>query len=102
MEQNDHRCKLIVLNSKDGDRLNGEYLSRVRFNFRDILKEDDIYLLALIQRRSSYKFYKYKYNNQFYEVNGVNYTLTIPEKENYNATPFIAQFISLYNGEVSR
>jgi hypothetical protein len=29
--------KLIVLNSKDGDK-NGEYLSHVRFNFRDILK----------------------------------------------------------------
>jgi hypothetical protein len=37
--------KLIVLNSKDGDKLNGEYLSHVRFNFRDILKGDEIYFM---------------------------------------------------------
>jgi hypothetical protein len=36
--------KLIVLNSKDGDKLNGEYLSHVRFNFRDILKEVIFYV----------------------------------------------------------
>ena len=36
--------RLITLNSKDGEKLNGTYLSNVRFNFSGLL-QDDIYLV---------------------------------------------------------
>lgn len=93
--------KIIVLNSKDGDKLNGEYLSRIRFNFRDILKkEDNIYYvgITLLSAEIPCSFYNISVNNQTlkYTVNSTTYTLTIPEG-NYNATSFIAQFVSLYN-----
>lgn len=93
--------KLIVLNSKDGDKLNGEFLSRVRFNFKDILKkEDDIYYVGatLSSAEVPVSFYNINSNNQVlkYSVNSVSYSLTISEG-NYTATSFIAQFVSLYN-----
>lgn len=93
--------KIIVLNSKDGDKLNGEYLSRIKFNFKDILKkEDDIYYVGatLLTAEIPCSFYNINVNNQTlkYTVNSTTYTITIPEG-NYNATNFISQFIYLYN-----
>lgn len=93
--------KLIVLNSKDGIKLNGEYLSHVRFNFRDILKkEDDIFYvgLSLLSAEIPCSFYNVNVNNATlnYRVNSIDYSLTLNEG-NYNTTTFIAEFVSQFN-----
>ena len=93
--------KLIVLNSKNADKLNNEYLSNVRFNFRDILRRDvDIFYtsVALLSAEIPCSFYNININNQVlkYTVNSVGYTLTVPEG-NYNATSFITAFLAQFN-----
>jgi hypothetical protein len=93
--------KLIVLNSKNSDKLNGEYLSNVRFNFRDVLKRDpDIFYtsVALQSAEIPCSFYNINVNNQTlkYTVNSVSYTLTVPES-NYNYSTFITAFVAQFN-----
>jgi hypothetical protein len=44
---NIEESKLIVLNSKDADLLNGDFLSHVRFNFRDVLRRRAIYYVGV-------------------------------------------------------
>lgn len=93
--------KIIVLNSKDGDRLNGDLLSDVRFNFRDILKKDkDIYYVScsLLSCEIPVSFYNVNINNNIlkYSINSIEYTLTVPEG-NYSAITFISEFVSQFN-----
>jgi hypothetical protein len=90
--------KLIVLNSKDGDKLNGEYLSHVRFNFRDILKGRRYILCGYSISRNTVFFYNINVNNSTlnYSVNSTDYSLTLTEG-NYNATTFISEFVSQFN-----
>jgi hypothetical protein len=84
--------KLIVLNSKeDGDKLNGEYLSHVRFNFRDILKGRRYILCGYVSSisRNTVFFYNINVNNSTlnYSVNSTDYSLLT--EGNYNATTFM-------------
>jgi hypothetical protein len=93
--------KLIVLNAKDGDKLNGEYLSHVRFNFKDILKkEEDIFYvgLSLLSAEIPCSFYNINVNDATlnYSVNSVEYSMTLTEG-NYTATTFIAEFVSQFS-----
>jgi hypothetical protein len=92
--------KLVVLNSKEATKLNGEYLSQVQFNFRDLLKneEDILYAgLALLSAEIPISFYNvHAYNqNLTYAVNGIAYSLTIPEG-NYSTSTFIIAFTTLF------
>lgn len=93
--------KIIVLNSKDGDKMNGDLLSNVRFNFRDILKKDkDIYYVScsLLSCEIPVSFYNVNINNNIlkYSINSIEYTLTVPEG-NYSAITFISEFVSQFN-----
>lgn len=93
--------KLIVLNSKDGVKLNGEYLSHIKFNFKDILQKDsDIFYvgLSLMTAEIPCSFYNLNVNNSTlsYSINSIAYSMTLTEG-NYNATTFIAEFVSKFN-----
>lgn len=93
--------KIIILNSKDAIKLNGEYLSYVSFNFRDILKRDeDIYYtsIAVLSAEIPFSFYTVNENNNTlnYTINSIDYILVLNEG-NYNATTFITEFVSKFN-----
>lgn len=93
--------KLITLNSNEGVKLNGEYLSQINFNFIDILKDEEDILykeLGLLSAEIPVSFYNINVNNQvlYYTINNIQYNLTIPEG-NYNATNFITEFQTQFN-----
>lgn len=93
--------RIIVLNSKNADKLNNEYLSHVRFNFRNILQKESgiIYTsVALSSAEIPCSFYNINVNNQTlkYTINSVSYTLFVPES-NYNYTTFITAFVAQFN-----
>lgn len=95
--------KIIVLNSKDGIKQNGELLSSVLFPFRDILKKDDDILYvscALLSCEIPVSFYNININNQIliYTINGIEYTLIVSEG-NYNAISFMNAFTSQFNAD---
>jgi hypothetical protein len=91
--------KLIVLNSKeDGDKLNGEYLSHVRFNFRDILKGRRYILCGYVSSisRNTVFFYNINVNNSTlnYSVNSTDYSLLT---EGIIMRQLLCEFVSQFN-----
>ena len=95
--------KLIVLNSKDADKLNAELLSDVNFKFKDILKAEENILYvscSLLSAEIPCSFYNININNQLliYTINGVEYSLIVQEG-NYNATSFITEIVSQFNSD---
>ena len=92
--------KLISLNCKDGVKQNGDFNSNILFNFIDIIKRDinTLYFSVYIQSAEiPYSFYNVSenYNIIYYNVEGNNYTITIPEG-NYTAKTFINEFNSQF------
>lgn len=92
--------KLINVNSADSQQINGDYLSDVNFNFRNVLyREDDILYstIDLINAQIPCSFYNVNVNNNFfsYTVDGVNYSFSISEG-NYNSATFISKFTVLF------
>tara|TARA_R100001198_G_scaffold96417_1_gene86120 strand:- start:177 stop:1169 length:993 start_codon:yes stop_codon:yes gene_type:complete len=93
--------KLIVLSSKDGEKLNGSMNSNVLFNFKDImLKSNDILLTtcAVLDAEIPASYYNVNLTNSSTSItrNGVTYLITVPSG-NYNANEFITAFTSAYN-----
>jgi hypothetical protein len=93
--------KLIVLNSNDAIKLNGEYLSNVNFPFTDILKKDTDILYtscALLTAEIPVSFYNININNftLYFSINDITYSISLDEG-NYNATNFITEFVSKFN-----
>lgn len=97
--------KLIVLSSKDGEKLNGSMNSNVLFNFKDImLKSNDILLTtcAVLDAEIPASYYNVNSSNSSTSItrNGVTFTITVPSG-NYNANEFITEFKSLYDTATS-
>lgn len=85
--------RIINLNSKHALQNNATYLSDVLFKFKEILREEEdiIYTTCgLLNAQIPVSFYNVNVNNQtlYYKVDGIPYTLVIPES-NYNSTSFI-------------
>jgi hypothetical protein len=80
--------RLITLNSKDGEKVNGTYLSSIKFNFSGLL-QDDIYLIrtyiTVLNAQIPVSFYIIDDTN-----NILNYTQAVIDKSitvpigNYN------------------
>jgi hypothetical protein len=89
--------RLITLNSQDGEKINGTYLSNIRFNFSGLL-QDDIYLIrtyiTVLNAQIPVSFYIIDDTDNvlYYTENSVPKTITIPIG-NYNGN----QMVSLLN-----
>jgi len=89
--------RLITLNSQDGEKLNGEYLSSIKFNFSGLL-QDDIYLIrtyiTVLNAQIPVSFYIIDDTDNilYYTQNSVPKTITIPIG-NYNGN----QMVTLLN-----
>ncbi len=61
--------RLITLNSKDGEKINGTYLSNINFNFSGLL-QDDIYLvrtyITVLNAQFPVSFYIIDDNNNIF------------------------------------
>lgn len=94
------KSKIISLHAIDGEKRNGDFNSNILFNFIDVIKRhsNTLYLTVAIQSvEIPYSFYNVStnYNTIYYSVDGVFYTMTIPEG-NYTATTFITEFNSQF------
>jgi hypothetical protein len=89
--------RLITLNSQDGEKLNGTYLSNIKFNFSGLL-QDDIYLIrtyiTVLNAQIPVSFYIIDDTDNilYYTQNSVSKTITIPIG-NYNGN----QMVTLLN-----
>jgi hypothetical protein len=89
--------RLITLNSKDGEKINGTYLSNINFNFSGLL-QDDIYLvrtyITVLNAQFPVSFYIIDDTNNIlnYLQNSVQKIITIPIG-NYNGN----QMVSILN-----
>ena len=97
--------KLIVLSSKDGEKLNGSMNSNVLFNFKDImLRSNDIFYttLAILDAEIPASYYNVNLSNSLTSVtrNGVKYDIIV-SSGNYNALQFITEFTSVYDTATS-
>jgi len=95
------KSKIISLHAIDGEKQNGDFNSNILFNFIDVIKRhsNTLYLTVAIQSvEIPYSFYNVSmnYNTIYYSVDGVFYTMTIPEG-NYTATTFITEFNSQFS-----
>ena len=100
--------KIITLSSNDAQRLNGEFLSNVRFTFSRMLADQNHIHYNTISIQSAeipHSFYNVDQNHNviYYTVADTgglgsfynNYTMTIPEGQ-YNANTFITVFQTLF------
>ena len=91
--------KLISVSSNDCERLNGDKLSKVAFQFRDVLHEDDaLYSTVSIESAEiAHSFYivTESANTIRYEVLHTPYSMVIPEG-NYNMRSFKTIFETLF------
>ena len=100
--------KIITLSSNDAQRLNGEFLSNVRFTFSHVLTDQNHIHYNTISIQSAeipHSFYNVdeNHNTVYYtlaDTGGLgsfynNYTMTIPEGQ-YNANTFITAFQTLF------
>ena len=89
--------RLITLNSQDGEKINGTYLSNIKFNFSGLL-QDDIYLIrtyiTVLNAQIPVSFYIIDDTDNilYYTQNSIPKTITIPIG-NYNGN----QMVSLLN-----
>jgi len=89
--------RLITLNSKDGEKINGTYLSNINFNFSGLL-QDDIYLvrtyITVLNAQFPVSFYIIDDTNNIlnYLQNSVQKIITVPIG-NYNGN----QMVSILN-----
>jgi hypothetical protein len=85
--------RLITLNSQDGEKMNGTYLSDIHFNFSGLLK-DDINLIrayvTVLNAQFPVSFYIIDDTNNvlYYTENSVPKTITIPIG-NYNGNQMV-------------
>ena len=85
--------RIITLNSQDGEKINGTYLSSIKFNFSGLL-QDDIYLIrtyiTVLNAQFPVSFYIIDdTNNILYYTDGItNYELTI-SIGNYNGNQMV-------------
>ena len=85
--------RLITLNSKDGEKLNGTYLSNIWFNFSGLL-QDDIYLvrtyITVLNAQIPVSFYIIDNTNNIlnYLQAGVDKLITVPIG-NYNGNQMV-------------
>ena len=94
--------RLITLSSHDGAQNNGDYLSSMTFDFREVLRDERTIMYNTISVQSGefpYSFYNVSelHNTVAYEVLGTTYTMTIAEG-NYNANSFITAFTTQFLG----
>ena len=85
--------RIITLNSQDGEKINGTYLSSIKFNFSGLL-QDDIYLIrtyiTVLNAQFPVSFYIIDdTNNILYYTDGItNYNITI-SIGNYNGNQMV-------------
>ena len=85
--------RLITLNSKDGEKLNGTYLSNIRFSFSGLL-QDDIYLvrtyITVLNAQIPVSFYIIDDTNNIlnYNESGTGKVITVPIG-NYNGNQMV-------------
>ena len=85
--------RIITLNSQDGEKINGTYLSSIKFNFSGLL-QDDIYLIrtyiTVLNAQFPVSFYIIDdTNNILNYTDGItNYNITIPIG-NYNGNQMV-------------
>jgi hypothetical protein len=85
--------RIITLNSQDGEKMNGTYLSSIKFNFSGLL-QDDIYLIrtyiTVLNAQFPVSFYIIDDTNNVlsYTENSVPKTITIPIG-NYNGNQMV-------------
>jgi hypothetical protein len=89
--------RIITLNSQDGEKLNGTYLSNIHFNFSGLLKEEANLIRAYVtvlnaQIPVSFYIIDDTDNVLYYTQNSVPKTITIPIG-NYNGN----QMVTLLN-----
>jgi hypothetical protein len=106
--------RIITLNSQDGEKMNGTYLSNIKFNFSGLL-QDDIYLvrtyITVLNAQFPVSFYIIDDTNNilYYTQNGSPKSIVIPIG-NYNGnqivtllnTSFIANSSSIVSNLNSR
>jgi len=86
--------RLITLNSQDGEKLNGEYLSSIKFNFSGLL-QDDIYLIrtyiTVLNAQFPVSFYIIDDTDNilYYTEGGVSKSITITIG-NYNGNQMVS------------
>jgi len=91
--------RIITLNSQDGEKMNGTYLSSIKFNFSGLL-QDDIYLvrtyITVLNAQIPVSFYIIDETDNVlnYTVNGLSNVITITPG-NYNGN----QMVSTLNTE---
>ena len=92
--------RLISLSTTNANRLNGDYLSRVDFQFRNLLRNEEDILYSTVTIQSAelpFSIYNVAESTNIvkYQVSGVPYTLTVPEG-NYNMRTFQTVFQTLF------
>ena len=85
--------RIITLNSQDGEKLNGTYLSNIHFNFSGLLKEEANLIRAyvtVLNAQIPVSFYIIDNTNNIlnYTVNSVNKTIELTEG-NYNGNQMV-------------
>ena len=102
--------KLLTINSADAVKLNGDNLSKVRFNFSDVVHSttDATNTISLLSAEIPFSIYNVNENNKIIKIQtetsgGVqtNYTMTLTEG-NYNGNTFITEFKGRFNNLTSK
>ena len=100
--------KVITLSSTHCERLNGEFLSNVKFNFPHVLSDHNHIHYNTVSIQSAeipHSFYNVDQNHNIVQYrinytlntfgNPTDFTMTIPEGQ-YNANTFISTFQTLF------
>lgn len=95
--------KIITLSSSNCERQNGDFLSRVKFNFTKVLTDFNNVMYNTVSIQSAeipYSFYNVSeiHNTIKYQIAGVAYTMVVPEGQ-YNANSFKSTFSTLFQQE---
>jgi hypothetical protein len=94
--------RIITLNSQDGEKVNGTYLSSIKFNFSGLL-QDDIYLIrtyiTVLNAQFPVSFYIIDDTNNIlnYVDNGVNKIVELVPA-NYNGNQIVEAFNGVFSG----